>query len=94
MIFLTEQEDEGAQLVVSMFDNYFGKRLSTFVLEEDVSPADRDFLSLAFVTHDSLVYTRLRPNDNRLQYTILRLNRKYGGKISCGPLEIEPAVPP
>ncbi|XP_076822514.1 DDB1- and CUL4-associated factor 17-like [Clavelina lepadiformis] len=66
-----------SELVVSLFDNYFGGLLGTFLLDEDASPSDHDSLSLT-VDQDTFVYTRLRANDNRLLYKIMRLHRKYG----------------
>lgn len=84
-----EHRDEGAELVVSIHDNYFGGMLASFVLEDDVSPSDRDFLSLA-VDQDTMVYTRLRFNDHRCQYTVLRLNRRYGGDCHLRPLSSLP----
>ena len=54
------------------------------MLEHDVSPSDRDFLSLA-IDQDTMVYTRLRFSDHRCQYTVLRLNRRFGADaISSG----------
>ena len=74
-----EQQEGRAELVVSLFDCYFGKYLRSFVLERETSPSDRDTIGVTLLDHDTFIYTRLRPNDDRIQYKILRLNRKYGG---------------
>jgi len=75
-----EIQDEGAELVVSVHDNYTGCKLASFILENDVSPSNRDYLSLA-VDQDTMVYTRLRCSDNRCQYTVLRLFRHFDEPI-------------
>ena len=74
---ILEQREGCSELVVSIFDSYFGKYLRSFVLENDVSPSDRDTIVVA-LDQDTFIYSRLRANDDRIQYKILRLNRKYG----------------
>lgn len=64
--------------MVSIFDSLFGKWLATFVLESGVSPLDRDSWSV-LMDQDTFVFTLQRASDNRMQYKVLRLNRRFGG---------------
>nr|CAB3236287.1 DDB1- and CUL4-associated factor 17-like [Phallusia mammillata] len=73
-----EHEDGGAELVVSIFDALFGKWMATYLLECDVSPCDRDSMSI-MIDEDTIVFTRLPAVDQRIHYKIFRLNRRYGG---------------
>ena len=77
IFFFSELKDKGSELVVSIFDGYFGKYLRSFVLDRDVSPSDRDIVGLT-LDNDTFIYTVVHSTDESVQYKILRLNRKYG----------------
>nr|XP_026694494.1 DDB1- and CUL4-associated factor 17-like isoform X2 [Ciona intestinalis] len=75
-----ELQEDGANLHLSLYDNFNGKCLASFLIDWDISPSDRDVVSIT-IDQDTVIYMRLRANDHRVQYRVLRLNRQPGSDV-------------